>query len=65
VRPGAEFVQSSEEMLSGKVLAASSATQWEVTKMEIELLEMHRERTRGKNHIKYKGNILLTEGGQA
>lgn len=65
MRPGAEFVQSSEEMLSGKVLAASSATQWEVTKMEIELLEMQRERTRGKNHIKYKGNILLTEGGQA
>lgn len=44
---------------------APSTTQWEVTKMETELLEVQSKSTRGKNHIKYKGNILLTEGGQA
>lgn len=33
--------------------------------METELLEVQSKSTRGKNHIKYKGNILLTEGGQA
>lgn len=31
--------------------------------METELLEVQSKSTRGKNHIKYRGNILLTEGG--